>query len=432
MTSGSSKHQNAGPPTTMATTNLTSKPVPQSYSQAIVPTTQLMSLKRVLGIPRASSMVTGTMIGSGIFISARWVLVYSGSVGLAFFVWLLCALVSFIGGLCWVELGLTFPKCGGEYILIKHTLGSVPAFALIWLKTLITTPCSRAISLLTFASYVLGPFFPGCTDRVDLVLLLKIIAVWSLCTLCLLNCLSANWATRVQIVFTAGKFLALMLLIGTGFYSLAQGHTSSFKDSFKDTTTHVGMVGLAFQSGLWAYEGWDNLNDVIEEVKNPKRNMPWSVLGSVFLVTCCYFLVNLGYLAVLTPQELKESPATAVAVVQRVYGFQVAWIVPVLVACSIFGSSNGSYFSLHRVTLSAAREGHLPAVLAMIHTNKRTPIPALLLSTITACLFLIPKTSTVQNLMKVFSAATWLTHILTLIGLLWTRYKRPDLPRPFK
>jgi len=76
-----------------------------------------ISLRRVLGIPGASSIVAGIMVGSGIFISARWVLVYSGSVGLAFFIWLMCGLVAFIGGLCWVELGLTFPKSGGTYLV---------------------------------------------------------------------------------------------------------------------------------------------------------------------------------------------------------------------------------------------------------------------------------------------------------------------------
>ena len=88
--------------------------MPQNDDQQELDPMKHMSLKRVLGIPGASSMVAGIMIGSGIFVSARWVLVYSGSVGLALLIWLLCAVVSFIGGLCWVELGLTFPKSGGK------------------------------------------------------------------------------------------------------------------------------------------------------------------------------------------------------------------------------------------------------------------------------------------------------------------------------
>jgi L-type amino acid transporter 9 len=88
---------------------------PTSTDRENNPPPDEVSLKRLLGIPGASSLVAGIMIGSGIFVSARWVLVYSGSVGLALIIWLLCALVTFIGGLCWVELGLTFPKCGGKY-----------------------------------------------------------------------------------------------------------------------------------------------------------------------------------------------------------------------------------------------------------------------------------------------------------------------------
>ncbi|KAK3751292.1 hypothetical protein QZH41_012202 [Actinostola sp. cb2023] len=315
--------------------------------------------KRVLGILGASSMVAGGMIGSGIFFIPRWVLVYSGSVGLAFFIWLLCGLVVFLGGLCWVELGLTFPKSGGEYILMKETLGPLPAFIMLFLRLIIVMPSAVATRQLVFAAYFIEPFFPGCADREDLVPLIKITAACSMCK-----------------------------------YSL------NLFDKF--TCTYSA------------------------------RNMPWAVIGSISAVTCSYLVVNVAYLAVLTPQEIKESPATASSFIEKLYGSSVAWVVPVFVSASIFGSSNGSIFSAGRVMFSAAREGHLPKFLAMIHATKRTPIPALLFMNFFGCIMLIPKQNSVRNLIRMISTAAWLTNTVTTVGLLWTRYKRPALKRPLK
>ncbi|KAK3732233.1 hypothetical protein QZH41_020062, partial [Actinostola sp. cb2023] len=183
-----------------------------------------------------------------------------------------------------------------EYILIKETLGPVPAFAIIWMKIIIVYPSSTTISQLIFASYLIEPFFPGCLgQREDLMPLVKLIAACSACILCLLNCLSATWATRVQIVFTVGKILALVVLIITGFVSLGSG----------------------------------------------KNGLP----------------LSLAY---------------------RVYGPTVARILPLFVAASVFGSENGSLFSYGRVMFAAAREGHMPSFMAMIHKTKRTPIFAML------------------------------------------------------
>ncbi|XP_048587152.1 Y+L amino acid transporter 2 [Nematostella vectensis] len=392
------------------------------------------TLKRMLGIAGSSAMVAGIMIGSGIFISARWVLVYSGSVGMAMLLWALCGQVAFVGGLCWVELALTFPKCGGEYMIIKQTLGSPLAFSIVWLKLIIVIPCSSAITALTFSAYAIEPFFRDCFERDDLEAPRKILAAFTLCFITYVNVMSAKVAARVQNVFTVGKTLALVMIIITGLVRLARdkgSSTNNFDEPFDGTTSVIGRIGLAFQAGLWAFEGWDALNDVSEEVKNPRRNMPLAVLGSISGVTAIYFLVNIAYFAVLTSDEVKESPATGVAFAAKMYG-SFDWIIPVCVACSVFGSQNASTFTSGRIFFAAAREGHLPSFLAMIHRTKRTPVPSLLFQNIIACLLLIPAKATIASLTSVFSFGEWFTYTITVVGLLWTRYRRPGLRRPFK
>ncbi|XP_048581635.1 Y+L amino acid transporter 1 isoform X2 [Nematostella vectensis] len=342
-------------------------------------------LRRDLGLCASISLSGGAMVGSGIFISAQWVLVYSGSVGMSLLIWLLCAVVSIFGALVSAELTLTFGKCG------------------------------------------------GCSERWDIKVLQKILGVGIIYFLMFMNMMSARVAARVQIVFTVGKALALAIIIITGVVRFAQGYTTgAFDQPFKGSVTDVSQLGLAFQSGLWAYAGWDIICVVVEEVKHPSRNLIFAVMGSITFVTLLYLLVNIAYLAVLTVPEVKASLATAVSFAQRMYGTGVQWLIPLCVSATVFGTMNARVYGMGRMYFAAAREGHLPRALAMLHTDKRTPIPAMLYLAFIITAILIPRQTSVRMLLKILGFASWMEQSLLTIGLLWTRYKRPDLARPFK
>ncbi|EDO45919.1 predicted protein, partial [Nematostella vectensis] len=167
-------------------------------------------------------------------------------------------------------------------------------------------------------------------------------------------------------------------------------------------------------------------------IVNHSRNLVFAVLGSITLVALLYLLVNIAYLAVLTAPEVKASPATAVSFAQRMYGTGVQWLIPLCVSATVFGTMNARVYGLGRMYFAAAREGHLPRVLAMLHTDKRTPIPAMLYLAFIITVILIPRQTSVKMLLKILGFGMWMNDSLLTIGLLWTRYKRPDLARPFK
>jgi len=149
------------------------------------------------------------------------------------------------------------------------------------------------------------------------------------------------------------------------------------------------------------------------------------------LVTGCYVLVNIAYLAVLTPAEIKISSAVAVTLADRLYGV-MAWVIPIFVASSTFGAANGSAFSGGRLVFASAREGHLPKFLAMIHTKRHTPLPAMVFTSIIAWIMLLPNSSTFETLINYFSFAAWVFYGCTVSALLWLRYKKPEKKRPYK
>jgi len=120
----------------------------------------------------------------------------------------------------------------------------------------------------------------------------------------MINCLSVKLATMVQNVFTFCKMLAIVLIICGGVWRLFAGTANSLFEQDTGIPLKMGNIALAFYSGLWAYDGWNNLNYVTEEIINPRRNLPLSIVVAIPLVTVCYVLVNVSYLLVMSPSEL--------------------------------------------------------------------------------------------------------------------------------
>ncbi|KAK7142826.1 hypothetical protein R3I94_012243 [Phoxinus phoxinus] len=183
---------------------------------------------------------------------------------------------------------------------------------------------------------------------------------------------------------------------------------------------------MALYQCLWSYSGWCNINNVIEEVKRPEVNLPRALMIAVPMVTILYLLVNVSYLVVMTTTEMISSSAVAVTWGNKVLGGW-GWVMSVAAALSAFGSLNGSFFSGGRVCYVAAREGHLPDILAMAHMHRRTPSPALIFNTIISLIVLIP--GDFQDIVNFFSFTAWIFYGMTVSGLLYLKIKKPDLPR---
>ena len=159
------------------------------------------------------------------------------------------------------------------------------------------------------------------------------------------------------------------------------GVPESFKDPWRGVTEQIsfspGHLALSFYSGLFSFAGWNYLNFVVEELRDPYKNLPRAIYISLPTVTIIYVLANIAYFAVLTPTQVLESPAVAVSFGDKMLGF-MSWIMPVSVAMSTFGGLNGCIFASARLFFVGARAGHLPSFLAMVNVNYFTPIPSLI------------------------------------------------------
>ncbi|XP_043268511.1 Y+L amino acid transporter 2 isoform X2 [Venturia canescens] len=383
-----------------------------------------IKLEAKMSLLNGVTVIVGSIIGSGIFVSPAGVLQYTGSVNASLLVWTASGIFSMVGAYCYAELGCMIRKSGADYAYIMETFGPFLAFMRLWVECMIVRPCSQAIVALTFSVYVMKPFFPDCAPPDDAA---RMLAVCCICTLAFINCWDVKWATRVQDVFTYAKLLALCVIIATGAYQFFRGNTEYF--TFDNTKTEITSIALSFYSGLFAYNGWNYLNFIIEELKDPVRNLPLAIGISCTLVTVIYVLTNVAFYTTLSPVEVLGSGAVAVTYANQLFGV-MAWTIPVFVALSTFGAVNGILLTSSRLFYAGACEGQMPEILTMIQVSRLTPTPAVICMALLSMLYLA--SSDIVALINYVGFVTWLSIGVSVLCLPWLRWAQPNLPRPIK
>ncbi|XP_073477958.1 cystine/glutamate transporter-like [Aquarana catesbeiana] len=383
-------------------------------------------LRKKITLIRAITLTIGTIIGSGIFISPKGVLKNSGNVGLSLIIWLACGLLSMCGALSYADLGTSIKKSGGHYIYLLETLGPIPAFLRLWAEFVMIRPANIAVVCLAFGRYIIEPLFAPCHAPAMVV---KLISAIGIAFIIALNCWSVSWSANLQTIFTLLKLVAIGLIIVPGMMALAAGRTENFQDAFDTSNLALDKIPLAFYSGMFAFGGWFYVTFVTEEIVNPERNIPITVIVSLIIVTICYLLTNVAYYTVLTTNEVLASEAVAMTFTDHTLS-QVSWLISILVAMSCFGALNGGIFAASRMLFAASREGQWPPLFSMIHIRRHTPLPALVL--MMPLVFVMIGIGDLYGLLNFYSFSRWLFMGLVTLGLIIHRRKHPDLPRPFK
>ncbi|XP_071811553.1 cystine/glutamate transporter-like [Apostichopus japonicus] len=386
-------------------------------------------LKKHLNFWDCCALIVGTIIGAGIFVSPKGVLLNTGSLGWALIVWVVCGAYSTLGALCYAELGTSIRKSGGDYTFIMDSAGPLFAFLNVWTTFTCINTAGMAILSLTAANYMLAPIFSDCENGVPFIIT-RLLACCILGAVTFVNCMNLYATRKVTIIFTLAKSIGLGIIVISGIFLILQGNVKNFQEDLNLGDADWGKFPFAFYTGLYAYAGWNNLPNVTEEIKQPSREIPSSIIASMFFVTVVYTLTNIAYFAVLTPDEILASDAVAVSYANRVLGESVSLIIPITVAFSCIGTSNGLFFSSSRVIHVASRDGQLPGIMSMIHPRYKTPIPATAVMLPICCLMLT--TDSVDTLITYLSFTRWTFFAMATASIPYFRWKYPDAERPFK
>ncbi|MGE0201008.1 MAG: APC family permease [Candidatus Melainabacteria bacterium] len=385
-------------------------------------------LKPTLGWFSATMLVTGSMIGSGIFFVTPDIARHVGTGGLLLLVWILTGLVTLLGAASYAKLAVHMPRAGGQYVFLKEALGKLPAFLYGWsLLTVVQTGTLAAIAV-AFANYA-GILFPAI-NSVDIGLGLstqKLLAVLVLVGLTVFNCRGIDGGVMLQNVFTSMKILALVLVIGIG---LTMGsHLFPHNGAAPiDWSLHlpagnpmsgdlVTLMVFASVGALFSADAWNYVTFIGGEIKNPRRNLPIALIGGTVLVCSLYAIVNLAYLNILSIPEIQTVTEDRVAtlMMDRVFPGMGMIIMALVILVSTFGCLNGLLLAGARVFYAMAKDGLLFHRFAELHPRYRTPNFSMWVQ----CLWsiVLALSGTYNALLGYIMFTAILFYILTMIGL---------------
>ena len=387
----------------------------------------------------AISIVVGTVIGSGIFLVPRAMVLRVGSPSMVFAVWVFGGLLSLCGALSYAELAAAMPEAGGEYVYLREAYGPMWGFLYGWTQMWVAKSGSIA-TLATAFFYYLTNFFPlldGVFYTVPLPLGAhgapldlrygQLLAMALILFLAGVNYFGVKIGGEIQIIVTVVKVLliAFIVVAGLGF---GKAHAPAPVAAAHPLT--IAGFFAALVAALWAYDGWNNVSMVSSEIRQPQRSLPLALIGGTLAVIAIYLAANAAYFHVLTAQQVGSSQRVAADMMRRVVGNWGAHAVSTAAMISIFAALNGSILSGARVPYAMARDRLFFASVANVNAAYHTPgVSILALSAWAAVLVLSGR---YEQLFTYVIFASWILYGMTTAAVIVLRHKRPDLPRPYR
>ena len=338
-------------------------------------------LKREIGLLDATMIVISGIIGGGIFFTPATVaqqLPYAGWIMAA---WIAGAIIAYAGALTFSELAARYPDAGGHYVYIRNAFGKLPAFLYGWMLLLIIATGALASLALAFAGYVAGFIHMSAFEQ-------RALGVAIILMLTALNILGVKPGARTTTVLTLIKVAALAVVIIAGF-TMARVTSAALPG------TPLGRRGilLGFAAALvpisFSYGGWQQLNFVAGEIKEPRKRIPVAMAMGVGVVALVYLGANAFYLHALGPVAMGSSQALAQDATRALFGETAARLVTVLIAISILAFCNVVVMVTPRVFYALGQDGVFLRSLSYLHPQYRTPVRALLLQGVWASVLVV-------------------------------------------
>ena len=398
----------------------------------------------------ATALVVGSMIGSGIFIVSGDIIREVQSPGLLLLVWIVSGLVTLLGALTYGELAAMFPKAGGNYVYLREGVSPLFGFLYGWtLFTVIQTATIAAVAI-AFARFT-AVLVPALSETIFLggrwggynlgVSWQRLFAIASVILLTWINVRGVRTAAIIQTSLTAIKTAALaaLIVLGVTIGRNAEAIAANFGPAFWPagglTLALLPVVGAAMVGSLFSMDAWNNVGFASGELKRPERDLPFAMAVGVLVVVTLYVLANIAYLNVLPGDVIAKTwtegrPPVGTAAMQQMFGGPGLIIMAVAIMISTFGCNNGLILSGARVYYAMACDKLFFRRAGELHPTYRTPALALVVQAVWTCLLAL--SGTYGDLLNYIIFAAVLFYMITVIGLLILRAKRPDIPRPVK
>jgi len=396
---------------------------------------------RKLNLVDATSLIMGSMIGSGIFIVSADIARTVQSPGLLLGVWLVSGLITVLGALSYGELAAAMPQAGGQYVYLSRIYGRLWGFLYGWtLFSVIQTGTIAAVGV-AFAKFT-GVFVPAISDTNLLVHIgsftlstQQALGIAVVLALTGLNFFPVKTGALVQNIFTFGKIGALVVVIVFGLYAgfSGAGNSANFSPLLPANADWplVGLFFAALTGALFSSDAWNNVTYAASEVERPQRNLPLALMLGTGVVCLLYLLVNVVYLYILPLNRIATAPNDRVAtlMLQTLLGPTGEGLMAALIMVSTFGCLNGIILAGGRVYYAMAQDGYFLPVAGRLN---RYGVPAWALALQAIIAVLLTLSGNYVQLLDYVMFAVMLFYLLTIAGLFVLRVREPELERPYR
>lgn len=427
-------------------------------------TNERYNLIRGLGLIAAISVIIGNVIGTGVFLKARVMTCNVGSPTWVIIAWIAAGLLSLAGALTYAELTAMKPQAAGPYVFLRDSYGRLSSFLFGWMQMFIARTGSQAGVAVVFA-IALNDYLGGGLKQTLLqtsifgypyeVTSLQIVAIAVIAIFTTLNCLSVSMSGQIATALTFVK-IALVLFVGLGGFLFVTGGSfanfslinaggacegvSNAVNFGSAEYTFLGGFGAAMLAALWGYDGWDNLSFVAGEVKDPNRNIPIAIIGSVLIVILLYVGVHIAYFYVLDPTAIasvSKDSSVAMVVVSKFFGGDVlslatgvaVAIFTVGLMLSSLGTLHTSILSASRVPYAMAKDGLMYDTFGKLSVNA-VPVNGVLFQGVWASVLAL--SGSFDTLTDYVIFGSWIFYALIGSSIFMFRLKHPDAERPYR
>ena len=410
----------------------------------------MTQLKKTIGLWSATTIVIGSVIGSGIFMKPATMASQLGSPYLLIIVWIVAGFVSLFGAMAFAELGTMFPETGGQYVYLRKAYGDFIAYLYGWGSiAVINTAAIAAIAFVCAAyagNFVHLPRFDNATEHSvvlhipligDILPLenfgVKTLAVAIIIVITIANYISVKAGNSIQFVSTLLKALALIILV-FGILFSGKGSAQNFiknSNNFHLSSWSLLAAFMAAVTGAFAsYDGWNNLSMVAGELKNPERNITKSLFMGLFACIIIYVLVTIAYLYMLPIDEMASSQLVATDAVRKVMGATGGSVISILIIIATFGAVCSNLLANARVVFAMSEAKSFFPWAGKVHSKFKTPGNSVLILGIWSCLFVL--SGSFDILADMFIFMSWVFYGLVVAGVFILRKKMANMERPYR
>ena len=387
-------------------------------------------LKKAVGATQLTAMGVGAIIGTGIFVVIGEGASIAGPAVILSFV--LAAVACAFSALSYAELASSIPVSGSAYTYTYATLGEIVAWIIGWDLILEYGVSVAAIAvgwggnLNAFLDSAFGVALPDAIAKSpEDGGIFNLPAVFIVLAITLLLVRGVTESARVNLVMVVVKLAVLMFFIVVALFNFGTGNFQPFApDGFDGVTAATAII-------FFAYIGFDAVSTGSEEAKNPARDLPLAIIGSLVICTIFYVLTAVGAIGIASPAQLAESDAPLAAALDQ--GAGISWAASILALGAVVAITSVVLVIMYgqtRIFFAMCRDGLLPQKLAKV--NPRYGTPARLTIGLGILIAILAALVPLSEIVKLVNIGTLFAFVLVNIGVIILRRTRPEMPRPYR